>query len=53
MALGAGGMSVSGAQLPAYFREAGYRLRPVEPEHVAAAAELPSHHRDPLKRPQG
>lgn len=46
--LGRGDMPVSGAQALRWFRESGYRLLPIEPEHAAAVEELPAHHQDPF-----
>ncbi|MBK6675700.1 MAG: type II toxin-antitoxin system VapC family toxin [Rhodocyclaceae bacterium] len=48
--LGRGEMPVSGQDALRYFRDAGYRLLPVEPEHAAAVEELPAHHADPFDR---
>ncbi len=45
-----GDMPVSGAQALGHFREAGYRLLPIEPEHAAAIETLPAHHADPFDR---
>ncbi|MEZ5436724.1 MAG: type II toxin-antitoxin system VapC family toxin [Pseudomonadales bacterium] len=49
-ALGRGDMPVSGADAVRYFRESGYRLLAIAPEHAAAVEELPSHHQDPFDR---
>ncbi len=49
-ALGRGDMPVSGDEALAWFRQAGYRLLPIAPEHAAAAGRLPSHHADPFDR---
>ncbi len=49
-ALHRGDMPVSGQDALRYFREAGYRLLPIEPEHAAALAELAPHHQDPFDR---
>ena len=43
-----GDMPVSGQEALGYFREAGYRFLPIEPEHVAAVEALPRHHQDPF-----
>jgi len=48
--LGRGDMPVSGQEAMGYFREAGYRFLPIEPEHVVAVEELPRHHADPFDR---
>lgn len=45
-----GDMPVSGQDALGYFRESGYRLLAIEPEHAAAIAELPPHHHDPFDR---
>lgn len=33
-----------------YFRQAGYGILPIEPEHAVAVEELPLHHQDPFDR---
>ena len=48
--LGRGDMPVSGHDALRYFRDSGYRLLAMEPEHAAAIAELPAHHQDPFDR---
>lgn len=48
--LGGGEMPVSGQAALRYFREAGYRLLAIEPEHAAAVEGLPDHHQDPFDR---
>jgi PIN domain nuclease of toxin-antitoxin system len=48
--LGRGDMPVSGLEAVDYFREAGYRFLPLEPEHAAAVETLPRHHQDPFDR---
>lgn len=48
--LGRGDMPVSGQEAMGYFREAGYRFLPIEPEHAVAVEELPRHHADPFDR---
>jgi PIN domain nuclease of toxin-antitoxin system len=48
--LGRGDMLVSGQDALRYFRESGYRLLPIEPEHAAAIEDLPAHHTDPFDR---
>ncbi len=48
--LARGDMPVSGADAVGYFRAAGYRFLPVEPEHAAAVETLPPHHQDPFDR---
>lgn len=48
--LGRGDMPVSGQNALSYFRQAGYHLLAIEPEHAAAVEELPGHHQDPFDR---
>ncbi len=48
--LGRGDMPVSGVEALAYFRESGYRLLAVEPDHAAAVGQLPPHHQDAFDR---
>jgi len=48
--LGRGDMPISGETALGYFRDAGYRLLPVSPEHAAAVENLPQHHADPFDR---
>ena len=48
--LGRGDMPVSSQDALRYFRESGYRLLPVEPEHAAAVEDLAAHHADPFER---
>jgi PIN domain nuclease of toxin-antitoxin system len=48
--LGRGDMPVSGAAALDWFRQAGYDLLPVTPDHAAAVEALPDHHRDPFDR---
>lgn len=48
--LGRGDMPVSGHDALRYFRESGYRLLAIEPEHASAVADLPAHHQDPFDR---
>ena len=48
--LGRGDMPVSGLDAMRYFRESGYSLLPIEPEHVVFIDELASHHQDPFDR---
>jgi PIN domain nuclease of toxin-antitoxin system len=43
-------MPISGARALAYFREAGYALLSVSPEHAAAVETLPRIHADPFDR---
>jgi PIN domain nuclease of toxin-antitoxin system len=43
-------MPISGRQALGYFREAGYRLLEIRPEHAAAVEDLPEHHADPFDR---
>jgi PIN domain nuclease of toxin-antitoxin system len=49
-ALGRGDMPVSGEQALHYFRESGYRLLAIEPEHAAAVTALPPYYQDPFDR---
>lgn len=48
--LGRGDMPISGEQALRWFREAGFRLLAIQPEHVVAVADLPLHHADPFDR---
>lgn len=48
--LGRGDMPVSGVEALEYFRQSGYRMLPVSPEHAAAVGTLPAHHQDPFDR---
>lgn len=48
--LARGDMPVSGSAATGYFRAAGYRFLPIEPEHAAAVETLPPHHQDPFDR---
>lgn len=48
--LGRGDMPISGSDALEFFRQAGYRMLPVSPEHAAAVEALPSHHTDPFDR---
>jgi PIN domain nuclease of toxin-antitoxin system len=48
--LGRGDMPISGAEALKYFRQSGYRMLPVSPEHAAAVEALPAHHQDPFDR---
>jgi len=48
--LGRGDMPVSGGAALNWFRQAGYDLLPVTPDHAAAVEALPDHHRDPFDR---
>jgi len=43
-------MPISGRQALGYFREAGYRLLEIRPEHAAAIEDLPTVHSDPFDR---
>ena len=43
-------MPVSGQDALLYFRQSGYRVLAVEPEHAAAVESLPAHHQDPFDR---
>lgn len=48
--LGRGDMPITAASAVGYFQASGYRFLPVEPEHAAAVADLPSLHADPFDR---
>ena len=48
--LGRGDMPISGAEALEYFRQSGYRMLFVSPEHVAVVESLPAHHQDPFDR---
>jgi PIN domain nuclease of toxin-antitoxin system len=48
--LGRGDMPVSGQDALNYFRQAGYHVLAIEPEHAAAVEGLPGHHQDPFDR---
>ncbi|MEI2416655.1 type II toxin-antitoxin system VapC family toxin [Orrella sp. JC864] len=48
--LGRGDMPISGKEALAYFREAGYRILAIEPEHAFEVENLPPHHKDPFDR---
>jgi PIN domain nuclease of toxin-antitoxin system len=43
-------MPISGETALNYFREAGYHLLTIKPEHAAAVETLPPHHADPFDR---
>lgn len=43
-------MPISGKEALQYFRQMGYRILRVEPEHAAAVEELANHHQDPFDR---
>jgi PIN domain nuclease of toxin-antitoxin system len=43
-------MPLSGKEALAFFRQAGYKFLPVQPEHAAIVEELASHHQDPFDR---
>lgn len=45
-----GNMPLSGEAALHYFRQAGYRMLPIEPEHAVAVESLPLHHHDPFDR---
>jgi PIN domain nuclease of toxin-antitoxin system len=47
---GRNAMPVSGDQALGYFRQAGYALLPISPQHAAAVETLPPHHADPFDR---
>lgn len=48
--LSRGDMPVSAQEALRYFRQAGYRLLAIEPEHTVAVETLPAHHQDPFDR---
>ncbi len=48
--LGRGDMPISGADALEFFRQSGYRMLSVAPEHAAAVEALPAHHSDPFDR---
>lgn len=43
-------MPISGQEAINYFKESGYRLLPVSPEHAASVESLPQLHADPFDR---
>jgi PIN domain nuclease of toxin-antitoxin system len=43
-------MPVSAKAALDYFRDSGYEILPVRPEHAVAVEDLPNHHRDPFDR---
>lgn len=49
-ALARGDMPVSSTQALDFFRQAGYRLLPIDAEHAVAVEALPLHHADPFDR---
>lgn len=49
-ALARADMPVSAEQALRYFRESGFRLLAIEPEHAVAVESLPLHHQDPFDR---
>lgn len=49
-ALSKASMPVSSKDALRYFRDSGYRLLPVEPEHAGAVESLPPIHKDPFDR---
>ena len=49
-ALQRGDMPVSATDALRWFRESGFRVLPVEPEHTVAVETLPRHHHDPFDR---
>ena len=48
--LGRGDMPISSAQALHHFRQSGYRILAVEPEHATAVEQLPALHQDPFDR---
>ncbi len=49
-ALNRSNMPMSGREALGYFRQAGYRILAIEPEHTVVVEELPAHHQDPFDR---
>jgi PIN domain nuclease of toxin-antitoxin system len=47
---GSAAMPLSAAEALGYFREAGYTLLPITPEHARAVEDLPERHGDPFDR---
>ena len=43
-------MPISGKEALGYFRQAGYLLLAIQPEHGAAVEDLAAHHQDPFDR---
>lgn len=43
-------MPVSSQDALRYFRESGYGVLPIEPEHAVAVEDLPEYHADPFDR---
>ena len=43
-------IAISGATALGYFRDAGFEIIPILPEHAIAVADLPSLHKDPFDR---
>ncbi|MDR2874593.1 MAG: type II toxin-antitoxin system VapC family toxin [Methylobacillus sp.] len=48
--LNRGDMPISGKEALGYFRSAGYRILPIEPEHTVEVENLAPHHKDPFDR---
>lgn len=48
--LGRGDMPVGSEEAWRYFREAGYQLLSIKPEHIVEVEALPAHHKDPFDR---
>lgn len=48
--LGRETMPISGKEALKFFRNAGYQLLVVEPEHAAVVGDLENHHQDPFDR---
>lgn len=48
--LGRGDMPVSSDEATGYFRESGYQLLDITPEHAVAVEALPNYHSDPFDR---
>ena len=43
-------MPISGQEALGYFRQAGYLLLAIQPEHAVAVEDLAAHHQDPFDR---
>ena len=48
--LGKGDMPISGSEALNYFRDSGYQLLAIEPEHTVAIEGIAKHHQDPFDR---
>lgn len=49
-ALGKGDMPISGSDALVFFRDSGYHLLAIEPEHTVEIERLPKYHQDPFDR---